>query len=105
MTHATVPEHLRADKSIAYMRPGTSGWAVSWAILIDSEWRCYLNGTYTVKDRPGGTVDTHITREPDGTYTVTTPIPSDGYFPQRQPRRPDDPPIARLIISDERRAA
>jgi hypothetical protein len=65
--HATLPEGLAgADHSIASMDIGESGWTVPWAMYHDKQRRLWLNGSYTVTFRPGGTAEMYIKRDEAG---------------------------------------
>lgn len=69
---AKLPEHLIESNTIANMQPGDSGWTVPWAMAVDQDADCYLNGDYTLRDRPGGTSEMRVTRTRDG-YIVDAP--------------------------------
>jgi hypothetical protein len=73
-----------ADHSIASMDVNESGWTVPWAMYHDSHRNLWLNGSYSIKDRPGGTVQMFIRRDDSGWHVDATSCPdhrwgSDGY--------------------------
>jgi len=71
--HAVVPEErANVDISIASMDEGQSGWTVPWAMFHDSQRKFWLNGAYTLNDSPGGTVQMHVRRDPDGWHVDCT---------------------------------
>jgi hypothetical protein len=55
-----------ADHSIASMDIGESGWTVPWAMHHDAHRDLWLNGSYTIHDRPGGTAQMLIRRDDRG---------------------------------------
>lgn len=57
------------NPTIAEMKIGDTGWAVPWALVVDSEQRCWLRPGYTVSPSPGGTVDMKVSRASHG-YVV-----------------------------------
>lgn len=48
------------EKEIADMQVGDTGWAVPWAMCVDEDRQCWLNGKYTIHEAPGGTVMMYI---------------------------------------------
>jgi hypothetical protein len=71
MTGAELPAGL-IEPCIRDMAIGAAAWTVPWAMMVDSDHRCYLNGRYSVKTDPGGTVQMRIERTTAG-YSVETP--------------------------------
>ena len=79
VTAAQIPEMYRSTRrTIGGLKPGESGWCVSWAISVDHDWGCWINPDHEVHNRPGGTVDTLVTRDADG-WHVAIPRPADGW--------------------------
>jgi hypothetical protein len=54
------------------MKVGASGWTVPWAMMVDGEQNCYLNGHYSVDRAQGGTAQMRVDRNDDG-YAVYIP--------------------------------
>ena len=80
MNIATIQENDRVEQiTIATMPPGTQGWVVSWAVFVAHDWTVWLSKTFPPHDKPGGTVNTFVSRLDNGDYTVRTPRPSGGW--------------------------
>jgi hypothetical protein len=58
-------EYIEAD-TLSQLREGRSGWTVPWAMAITKEGDCYLNGSYTFQNNPGGTVQMLVENTKDG---------------------------------------
>ena len=70
-----LPDDLVAHDSIAEMDVGAESWTVPWAMMVDEQQGCWLNGRYATYAAPGGTATMKVRRAFIG-YFVTVP---DGY--------------------------
>lgn len=68
---AILPEDME-EVTIDSMSTGDSGYAVPWAMWVDTERNCWLHPKYTIQRAPGGTVQMLVTLRKDG-YHVTPP--------------------------------
>lgn len=82
------------QKTVATMFPGETMWAVPWALEVDEERNCWLQGTASVDEEPGGTVRMQVHRGKDG-YEVE--VPRDyKWHPKRFDLIEDPRPIIKL---------
>ena len=58
------------EATIEDMQPGDSGWTVPWAMYADASSNLWLNGSYTLKTRPGGTVQMSVWRDDEGCWRI-----------------------------------
>lgn len=66
---AKLPDTHFELNTLAQMPVGGSGYTVPWAMAVFSGSNdCYLNGSYTFHEQPGGTVRMHVERRRDGYY-------------------------------------
>ena len=100
MNHATLPESLTVQNTIAQMKPGQSGWTVPWGMWVDDGMFCWLHPEYTVHDIPEGTVDMYVTRTANGEYEVTVGAQhtKHRWKPESRPGYASSIPVARLYI-------
>ncbi len=77
---ATLPESRRQLR-LEDMKCGDSGWTVPWSMHSNYRGEKMLNGSYTLYDSPGGTVQMKVTRTADG-YVVD--ISKAGYYTWRE---------------------
>src|SRR5688500_4995453 len=56
----------RREQTIAGRQEGESSGTAPWAMVVDSDRRCWLRANYTIHDRPGGTVAMKVERREDG---------------------------------------
>lgn len=63
-----LPETHRNEiiNSIGSMKVGQVGYALSWALRVNSSWSCYLVPSYPVSKEPFGTTNMKIERKQDG---------------------------------------
>lgn len=57
------------EKTLRELPFGASTWAVPWAMFLDDQDECWLNGKYgkyAQCEQPGGTVQMRVTRCEDG---------------------------------------
>ncbi len=57
-------------KLIQNMKPGDSGYSVSWASVILKNGDVYLNGKYDIEDHCGGTLQLFIKKLTDNEWEV-----------------------------------
>jgi len=67
--------------TIANMSDGDVRWTVPWAMMVNEQGDCYLNGQMSAHDGPGGTVQMRVVRTGDG-YVVEL-VPGEHYRPSR----------------------
>lgn len=72
----------RQEVTIEDMMPGDSGWTVPWGMYADPRGALWLNGSYTIHDQPGGTVNMRVWRdEADGYWRVDATACRDRKWP------------------------
>jgi hypothetical protein len=64
-TSGLLPERLLED-TIADIAIGGEGWAVPWAMFVDENRHCYLNGNYPIQAKAEGTAQMLVQRTRDG---------------------------------------
>ncbi len=75
-----LPEAYEAN-SIKLMSPGEVWWVVPWAMYADEDRILWINGSYTINTRPGGTVQLRIQRTRDGVNVIEESIKEHRYSP------------------------
>ena len=56
----------KIEKTIRELPIGESTWTVPWALYLDGDQECWLNGAYTQHAIPGGTVQMKVTHTAAG---------------------------------------
>lgn len=70
-TQAQLPESLR-EQTLLDLKVGQSTWTVPWAMYRDEKGAYMLNGNYSTKDQPGGTLQLRVKRTGTGYIADTT---------------------------------
>ncbi|OHA51834.1 MAG: hypothetical protein A3A97_00225 [Candidatus Terrybacteria bacterium RIFCSPLOWO2_01_FULL_40_23] len=78
-----LPPHLLKTDLIRNMKISEERFTTPWAMMVDEDMRCYLNGTYLISESSGGTVTMRIERRSDG-YHVFIPD-GEKYLPSTIP--------------------
>lgn len=86
------PEFISHD-TVADMLPGDVRYVVPWAVKVDEDWQCWIDGSHEASLEPGGTVDLWVARTPDG-FTIQ-PLASHRWRPG--PVRDGWLPVARVL--------
>jgi len=60
--NARLPDEL-VQCGIKDMIEGEVGWTVPWAMYADYDGSLWLNGSYTLQENPGGTVEMMISKK------------------------------------------
>lgn len=71
-TQALLPEAME-ESTLAGLLPGESTWAAVGAMWVDGQRRCWLHAFYARETRSELFPQILISREEDGTITVTVP--------------------------------
>ena len=64
-TSGFLPSRL-LERTIADLEIGEEGWTVPWAMFVDEDRRCYLNGNYPIVAEMRGTAQMLIQDTKDG---------------------------------------
>ncbi len=72
MEAAQLPVRFLETEMICNMTVGETVFITPWAMMVDDDMRCYLNGKYTYRKSSGGTVTMRVERRHDG-YHVFVP--------------------------------
>ncbi len=65
-TPIKLPETHVDRSGIRWMEPGSIGYAVPWAVMVDRDGNMWIHGGYPVSPYRGGTVQMLVKRTEDG---------------------------------------
>lgn len=72
MRGAQLPTHLLDTNQLRNMKIGDVAYTTPWAMAVDEDMCCFLNGRYSAYKQPGGTVTLRVERREDG-YHIFAP--------------------------------